>query len=170
MVTLEQKIDLLMQLAVAKDSKEKSRLRDEIATAISDSAATPESTADISRTNDELMDSTIEFLLKELGAPCHLLGYDRTVYAIKLCITDPEYINHITHRLYPAIAKKFNTTNIRVERNIRHLIETAWSRHDLMDAYRIFGNTVDVNKGRPTNSEFIACCAREVKRRMRDVK
>ena len=171
MVTLEQKIDLIMQLAVAKDSKEKTRLKNEIAAALADTdpSPAPASTANTHAVDtDALMTNIIDDLFKELGAPCHLIGYDRTAYAIKLVISDNEYIHDIAKRLYPAIGAKYNTTASRVERSIRHLIEVAWSRHDIQDAYRIFGNTIDIDRGKPTNSEFIATCARIVKRRMRE--
>lgn len=168
MVTLEQKIDLIMQYIVADSAKEKNQLKNEIVAALSDTAVIPESSIDNSSTNDDLMHDIIDGLLTEIGAPCHILGYDRAAYAIKLSISDPEYLNYITYRLYPDVAKEFGTTRTRVERAIRHLIEVVWTKHDLEAASRIFGNTIDINKGKPTNSEFIACCAREVKRRMRD--
>jgi two-component system response regulator (stage 0 sporulation protein A) len=169
MVTLEQKIDLIMQYIVAEDAEEKNQLKTEITNALSESAAPSESTTDISSyANDALMTNTIDDLLRELGAPCHLTGYDKVVYAIKLVILNPDYLDKITHRLYPEVAKTYNTTASRVERAIRHLVEVAWLRHDTEDAFRIFGNTIDVNRGKPTNSEFIANCARIVKRRMRE--
>lgn len=171
MVTLEQKIDLIMLYAVTTDPVESACLLERIREALSDSDATPESPTDMpSNSHDDLMRNFIEDLLKELGAPCHLIGYERVVYAIKLSISDPEYLHYITYRLYPDVAKAFDTSPSRVERSIRHLIEVAWTRHDIQDAYRIFGNTIDINRGKPTNSEFIAACATIVKRRMRDAK
>ena len=168
MVTLEQKIDLIMQLAIANDPEEKNRLKNEIAAALSESSTPVVFTADtLSPTqNDILMDGIIRDLLRDLGSPCHLIGYEQVIYAIKLVITDAEYLEKITYRLYPEVAKKFGNTPSRVERAIRHLVEVAWLRHDTEDAFRIFGNTIDINRGKPTNSEFIASCATTVKRRM----
>jgi two-component system response regulator (stage 0 sporulation protein A) len=169
MTNLEQKIDLIMQYVAAEDANEKDRLRDEIRNALS--STEPEAAVDIPYpTYDEAMDDTIEDLFKDLGVPCHLLGYDRAAFGIKLAISDKEYIHSISKRMYPAIAEEFDTSVSRVERSIRHLIEVAWNRQDIDNAYRIFGYTIDINKGRPTNSEFIAACAKEVKRRMRDGK
>ena len=166
MITMEQKIDLIMQYVAAENPDEQYRLRDEIRNAISSTAP-----VDISSSAyDERLNNTIDDLFREIGCPCHLCGYDQAAYAIKLCISDPEYLRNITYRMYPDVAKKFNTTRSRTERAIRHLVEVAWSRHDIDDAYRIFGNTININRGKPTNSEFIAACAREVKRRMRDAK
>lgn len=169
MVTLEQKIDLVMQFCVAKDTKEKNRLKDEIAAALSEPSDTPKTTpTSISYDNDELMTNIIDDLFKELGCPCHLKGYDQAAYATKLCIHDREYVNNITYGLYVDVAKAFNTTRSRTERAIRHLVECAWNRHDIEDAYRIFGNTIDLNRGKPTNSQFLASCAKIVERRMRE--
>jgi len=170
MVTLEQKVDLLMRYAAATCPEESNRLHEEICKMVSDFDATPESSTDISSRakNDILMDGIIRDLLRDLGSPCHLIGYEQAVYAIKLVISDRKYLEKITLRLYPEIAKKFNNTPSRAERAIRHLVETAWIRHDTEDAFRIFGNTINIDRGKPTNSEFIAACAVTVKRRMRE--
>ena len=61
--------------------------------------------------------------------------------------------------LYPTVAKKFQTTSSRVERAIRHAIETAWNRGDLDTLNKFFGYTVSNTKGKPTNSEFIEMIA-----------
>lgn len=173
MITVEQKINLVMQYVIAEDDNEKNRLRDEIRYALSstDPVIAPETAIDIpSPEYDGLMDNIIDDLFREIGCPCHLCGYDQAAYAIKLCISDPHYLRDITYGLYPDVAKEFNTTRTRTERAIRHLVESAWNRHDIQDAYRVFGNTIDINKGKPTNSQFIASCVRVVKRRMRDGK
>ena len=54
---------------------------------------------------------------------------------------------------------KYKTTPSRVERAIRHAIEVAWGRGQLEVVESIFGYTVNANKGKPTNSEFIAMIA-----------
>ncbi len=68
-------------------------------------------------------------------------------------------INSITKLLYPSIAKEYNTTPSRVERAIRHAIEVAWSRGQVEAIDALFGYTVNIGKGKPTNSEFIAMIA-----------
>lgn len=65
----------------------------------------------------------------------------------------------MTKELYPAIAKANNTTPSRVERAIRHAIEVAWNRGKLETIDALFGYTVQNDKGKPTNSEFIAIIA-----------
>ena len=71
----------------------------------------------------------------------------------------PEYINAVTKRLYPEIAKKNGTTASRVERAIRHAIEVAWDRGDVDTLNSYFGYTIHNLRGKPTNSEFIAMIA-----------
>lgn len=76
-----------------------------------------------------------------------------------MVVNDIDIINQITKQLYPDIAKKFKTTPSRVERAIRHAIEVSWNRGnwDLME--EIFGNSVDIDRAKPTNSEFIVTVA-----------
>ena len=72
---------------------------------------------------------------------------------------NPDMIGGITKELYPELASKFDTTTSRVERAIRHAIEVSWNRGnwDLME--EIFGNSVDIDRAKPTNSEFIVTVA-----------
>lgn len=79
--------------------------------------------------------------------------------AIILSIADMDVLNYITKELYPAIAKKCNTTPSRVERAIRHAIEVAWNRGQVEVLDSLFGYTISNSKGKPTNSEFIALIA-----------
>ena len=76
-----------------------------------------------------------------------------------MVVNNIEVINQITKQLYPDLAKKYKTTPSRVERAIRHAIEVAWNRGQLETVESIFGYTVNSNKGKPTNSEFIAMIA-----------
>ena len=76
-----------------------------------------------------------------------------------IAVDDMDVINAITKVLYPQVAKTFSTTPSRVERAVRHAIETAWDRGDLETLQRYFGYTVSNTKGKPTNSEFIAMIA-----------
>ena len=60
-----------------------------------------------------------------------------------------------SHFLKTDIASKYNTTVSRVERAIRHAIEVSWNRGDWDLMEDIFGNSVDIDKAKPNNSEFI---------------
>ena len=76
-----------------------------------------------------------------------------------MTISDSEIINSVTKVLYPSVAKKYSTTTSRVERAIRHAIEVAWDRGDVDTLNSYFGYTIQNNRGKPTNSEFIAMIA-----------
>ena len=91
-----------------------------------------------------------------MGIPAHIKGYHYLREAIILSLADEEMLESITKLLYPTIAERFDTTASRVERAIRHAIETAWDRGDIDVLNGMFGYTVSVGKGKPTNSEFIA--------------
>lgn len=94
--------------------------------------------------------------LKELGVPANLRGHLYLSKAVELCRSNKDYMYNITKMLYPEIAKEYNTTSSRVERAIRHAIETAFDRISADLVYKYFGNTVRAHSGKATNSEFIA--------------
>lgn len=108
--------------------------------------------------NKELQ-SNITSLLHSLGVPSHIKGYEYIREGIGLMYNNPKMLGAITKEMYPEIAVKFNTTSSRVERAIRHAIEVSWSRgdYDLME--EVFGHSVDYDRAKPTNSEFIATLA-----------
>ena len=105
------------------------------------------------------LEISITRMLHELGMPSHIKGYQYIREGIIMIYNDPEIIGGITKELYPDIASKFNTTVSRVERAIRHAIEVSWNRGnwDLME--EVFGHSVDIDKAKPTNSEFIVTIA-----------
>lgn len=105
------------------------------------------------------MESKITKIIQEIGVPAHIKGYLYLREAITMVINDMDYLGAVTKELYPAVADNFNTTPSRVERAIRHAIEVAWNRGSIENIDRIFSYTVHNNKGKPTNSEFIALVA-----------
>lgn len=102
------------------------------------------------------IEAMVSNIIKLVGVPAHIKGYQFLRDAIIWTIEDMGIINAVTKELYPGIAKKYNTTSSRVERAIRHAIEVAWERGDIETINKLFGYTVHNNKGKPTNSEFIA--------------
>lgn len=106
-------------------------------------------------------------IIHEIGVPAHIKGYQYLREAINLAVNDMEIINSITKELYPQIARKFNTTASRVERAIRHATEVAWDRGDIDTLQKWFGFTVSNQKGKPTNSEFIALVADKIRLEMK---
>ena len=102
---------------------------------------------------------SITKILHELGIPSHIKGYQYIRDGVCMIFENPDMIGGITKELYPELAHKFDTTTSRVERAIRHAIEVSWNRGnwDLME--EIFGNSVDIDRAKPTNSEFIVTVA-----------
>lgn len=95
-------------------------------------------------------------ILNKLGMPANIKGYKYVKQAILLCLNDQDYYLHTTSKLYPSLAKKFNIKESCIEKAIRNAIELSWCRGDIEEQDRIFGYTIDKNKGRPTNGEFFA--------------
>lgn len=108
-------------------------------------------------------------ILHELGVPSHIKGYQYIREGILLIYNNPEIIGGITKELYPEIANKYDTTVSRVERAIRHAIEVSWNRGDWELMEEIFGHSVDIDKAKPTNSEFIVTVADKLRLEYRRV-
>ncbi|MGN1365089.1 MAG: sporulation initiation factor Spo0A C-terminal domain-containing protein, partial [Victivallis vadensis] len=81
--------------------------------------------------DDSDMDVVISDIMRQIGVPAHIKGYQYLRTAIKLSINDSEMLGSVTKLLYPTVAKMYNTTASRVERAIRHAIEVAWDRGDV---------------------------------------
>ena len=154
-MNIEQKVNAIMRYIVADSQEEKDKIMEEIREMIEPVAK-------------ENIEDVISEILVELGMPSHIMGYQYSVYAIKIAVENTDIINAITCGLYPNVAEHYGTTASRVERAIRHGIECAWDRGDLDVIEKYFGNTVSSVKGRPTNSEFIARVANIVRRRIRN--
>lgn len=102
---------------------------------------------------------SITKMLHELGMPSHIKGYQYIREGICMIYNNPEVIGGITKELYPDIAEKYDTTVSRVERAIRHAIEVSWNRGNWDFMEEIFGHSVDIDKAKPTNSEFMVTVA-----------
>lgn len=102
------------------------------------------------------LEEIVTEIIHDVGVPAHIKGYQYLREAIIMSVLDMDMLNSVTKVLYPEVAKKFKTTPSRVERAIRHAIEVAWSRGKVDTIEELFGYTVSIGKGKPTNSEFIA--------------
>ena len=105
------------------------------------------------------VETQVTKMIHQIGVPAHIKGYQYLRTAIILAMQDSNIINSVTKQLYPSIGKLFSTTSSRVERAIRHAIEVAWDRGDYDTITDIFGYTIQSARGKPTNSEFIAMVA-----------
>jgi len=98
-------------------------------------------------------------MIHQMGVPAHVKGYQYLRDAIVSVVVNISLLGAVTKELYPMIAVKYNTTPSRVERAIRHAIELAWDRGNVDFMNRFFGYTINIDRGKPTNSEFIAMVA-----------
>lgn len=111
---------------------------------------------DIRHNNIQL---SITKTLHDLGIPSHIKGYQYIREGVEIIFDRPDVIGGITKELYPELAMKFETTVSRVERAIRHAIEVSWNRGDWDLMEDLFGHSVDIDKAKPTNSEFMVTIA-----------
>jgi len=129
------------------------------------------SKADLSpvQENEPDIETMVTKIIHEVGIPAHIKGYQYLRHSIMLVIDNLDIINSVTKQLYPSVAKDFNTTPSRVERAIRHAIEVAWDRGDTDTLNSFFGYTIANAKGKPTNSEFIAMIADQLRLKLKSV-
>ncbi|MCL6451834.1 MAG: sporulation transcription factor Spo0A [Acetobacteraceae bacterium] len=113
------------------------------------------------------LDLEVTNIIHEIGIPAHIKGYLYLREAILMVTHRVELLGGVTKELYPAIAQKYRTTPSRVERAIRHAIEVAWSRGNVDMINSLFGHTVSQERGKPTNSEFIAMVADRLRMQMK---
>lgn len=113
------------------------------------------------------LEAQVTRIIHQVGIPAHIKGYQYLRFAIMMVVKDNRIIGEVTKTLYPGVAKEFHTTSSRVERAIRHAIEVAWDRGDVDMLNSYFGYTVQTSKGKPTNSEFIAMIADNLRLKMR---
>ena len=113
----------------------------------------------IAPTKAKNLDVSVTNIIHEMGVPAHIKGYHYLRDAIIMVIGEVSLLGAVTKELYPKIAEKFQTTPSRVERAIRHAIELAWDRGNVEMMIKYFGYTINLERGKPTNSEFIAMVA-----------
>ena len=116
---------------------------------------------------DPELELMVTEIIHQIGVPAHIKGYHYLREAIILSVKNSEIINSVTKLLYPTVAKNHGTTYSRVERAIRHAIEVAWDRGDIDVLNSYFGYTIQNDRGKPTNSEFIAMISDKLRLRLK---
>lgn len=149
---LSKKIDALAEIVASSNPRVRELVRRELTSAPTGKNPNAE--------------NLVRQILLDIGAPDRLLGHAYVTEAVVLCTEDRSYANAITKRLYPQVAAKFGTSQTRVERAIRHLVEIAWDRGDMDVLYGYFGNTISRDRAKPTNGEFIARIANVVRQQL----
>lgn len=141
---------------VARDVRPRTEPRTTVSSITAPPAASPKN-----------LEVEVTKVIHEIGVPAHVKGYQYLRDAIMLVIEEINYLGAVTKELYPTIAQKYDTTPSRVERAIRHAIEVAWSRGQIDTIDSLFGYTINIGKGKPTNSEFIAMVADKLRLEMK---
>ncbi len=118
---------------------------------------------DITAVKDCDLEKYITDIMLDVGVPAHLKGYHYLRDAILLTGRNMEVVTSVTKLLYPAIARRFKTTDQKVERAIRNAIEVSWSRGNVETFEKMFGYSAVSGRTRPTNSEYIARIADKVR-------
>lgn len=160
MVTLEQKIDIILEW-IAGDMSNNPIIRRKAQEVLD------KSSAESSISDTVNIDYIITGLFKELNISSSLVGYNYLSTAIKLVLDDPMRINTINKRIYAEIADEYNTTNPRIERAIRTISDRMVDNTDYSIVRETLGNIVSAKTGNIPNGTFIAACVQEVKRRMK---
>ena len=124
---------------------------------------------DIANMNEVDLERFVTRIMLDMGIPAHLKGYHYLREAIILSGKDMEAVSSVTKLLYPTVAKRFKTTDQKVERAIRNAIEVSWTRGNIDTFEELFGYSVGTGKGRPTNSEYIARIADKIRLDLRDL-
>ena len=122
-----------------------------------------EFTMEIAAVKDYELERYITEIMLEIGVPAHLKGYHYLRDAILLSGRDMEVVSSVTKLLYPTVAKRFKTTDQKVERAIRNAIEVSWTRGNVETFEEMFGYSASSGKSRPTNSEYIARVADKIR-------
>lgn len=163
MSIIEMKLDAIMRHLTAGNNQDREQAMADMRSLMQDGRTEP---APMPKKSVE--DITID-ILAELGVPARIKGHRYLISAITAMVNNPELKNGITKELYPLVGKKWNTTGSCAERGIRHAIEVAFDRCDIDVIEKYFGNTIRLDKGKPTNGEFIAQIAMFVERHMKGV-
>lgn len=118
---------------------------------------------DIVLMNEVELERYVTEIMLEMGVPAHLKGYHYLREAIIMSGKDMETVSSVTKLLYPEVARKYHTTDQKVERAIRNAIEISWNRGNKHTFETLFGYSASCGRTRPTNSEYIARIADKVR-------
>ena len=109
--------------------------------------------------DENFLDRELRRIMVKLGIFPNLKGYDYLMSAIRIAMRDSTVIKNMTGRLYPTIAKEYDTTKGAVERGIRHAIDVATRRERIRTLNAFLDTEVFPESYKPTNAEFISVIA-----------
>ncbi len=94
-------------------------------------------------------------LLSALDIPTTLRVWDFLPELTVLTMLHPPLLHDLQHFLYPLMARRHGLTPSAVERRLRLAVESTWNHGDYEALERFFGQSVDPDRGKPTNREFL---------------
>ena len=98
--------------------------------------------------------AVIKYYLLGLGFQPNLKGYHLLARLIALALAGEEIIP-LKYRGYRRLAEEFGVGEASIEKDIQNAISAAWLRGDVDVLYREFGETLDEERGKPTNKQFV---------------
>jgi len=105
----------------------------------------------------------IAALLKEIGISPHMKGSRYIQEGALLCGEDKTLLHHLTGKLYPEIAGRFQTTPLNVERAMRTSIQSAWNGGGFLRYGAVTGDHTFAHQ-RPSAGQLIEWICRKQKR------
>ncbi len=105
-------------------------------------------------------------LLDRLGMPPSLSGRAYLLLAGDMLTASPMLRERLTDGVYPAVAARFHVSRYAVERAMRTAIEHVWLRGSMDEIAVLFGMTVDPDRGKPTNGEFLSLLAEHARNQL----
>ena len=94
-------------------------------------------------------------LLRTLQVPPRLRAWSFLPRMCALTVVHPPLLTDLQHGLYPLIAGDAGMSPAGVERSLRLCVESTWMNGSLAALERFFGSSVDPERGKPTNREFL---------------
>lgn len=108
---------------------------------------------------DRKIEIVVTGLIKSIGIPPHITGYQYLREAVIYLIKNLKYPVPVMKVIYPEVARIFSTTPQKVERAIRNAVDSTWYKHGANNSNTLFGT----RQLKPTNSELIATIVEKAK-------
>lgn len=148
-------------ISVTYDQQRKEVDHAVLATPSQSAAVTPSSDLSVSQTivHDIMVERYLSHLFLQIGIPANKIGFHFLREAVQLVLQDPSLQHRLMRGLYPQIAQRHHTSVYCVEHSMRCAIASAWSRGRPEMVEKLLGRGVIPPYDRPTNGEFIALVA-----------
>ena len=95
-------------------------------------------------------------LLRCLGVPARLSGFNYLVETLLLLVNRPFESRLVTGEVYPVVAKRCKTTTIGVDQAIRTAVNQTWQEQNIPLYCALQGRSPAPHEQRPTSCDFLA--------------